>query len=1271
MSTSPQGNFMKTLRAYAFAALSVAGALLLTLAIAPARQKSPYLLLTLGVMVSASWGVGPGLFATLLGAVMGDYFLVPPLYTFVPSAPADVVPLFLFCSVGVAITWISHGLHLSRSSLLAANHTLAEAQRRTDAILESISDGFNVFDREWRYAYVNSAGARMVGKSREELLGRNVWELWPAAADSPFGVAYRRAVAENVPVEVEAFYPEPLNKWYEVRCYPSPEGLSLFFNDVTERKRAEEQNQKLLAAVQEEKDRLSAVISSMSDEVWLADVHKKFALANPSALRAFNLAGSAETDVEELAARLDVRRGDGSPRPVEEAPPLRALRGEVVRNEEEIVRTPGTGQLRHRLVSATPVKDASGNIVGSVSVVRDVTERRLAEEALHQQHAWLHVTLDSIGDAVLATDEDGRISFLNPVAAELTGWAEEEALGEPAGDVFRIINEQTHETAEDIIARVLQDAVVVALANHTALLSRDGREIPIEDSAAPIKDSAGRVLGVVLVFHDVTEKRRAQDRLRDSAGRFLTLANAIPQLCWMANADGWISWYNRRWYEYTGTTPDQMEGWGWQSVHDPEALPEVMERWQVSIDTGEPFDMVFPLRGADGVFRPFLTRVMPVRGRDGKVARWFGTNTDISERTKMEQELRESEERYRMLFETMIEGFCIIEVIFDADGKAVDYRFLDVNPAFEGRTGLKNARGRLMRELVPEHEAHWFEIYGHVALTGEPARFVNEAKALNRWYDVSAYRVGGPESRKVAILFNDITQRKKAAEAQAASESRLRALLESASQGVVAVDETGRMVLVNARTEEMFGYTRDELLGQPLEILLPERYRAGHAGQMHRYFEHPHTRLMGPGLDLYGRSKDGSEFPLEVSLSSVEQGGSRLAMALITDITERRNAEERLWQAQKLESIGLLAGGVAHDFNNLLVGVIGNASLAREILPSSHEAVELLDGVLSTGERLAHLTRQMLAYAGKGRFLVEPLNLSDLMPELSGLVQHSIPKKIELHYDLEPDVPPVEADRGQLQQVFMNLVLNAAESMGSNAGVISVKTGLQVVDEAYIRRNPEAVDLQPGSYVCLEVRDTGCGMDKATKAKVFDPFFSTKFQGRGLGLAAVSGIVRGHKGAITVSSTPGQGSSFTVLFPAAEGAAADSPVAALDATLHGAGTILIVDDEEVVRAMAKKGLERYGYRVLLAESGLAAIDVFKRHPGDISLVVLDLSMPEMGGEEALPALRAIRPGVKVMLLSGYSEAETMRLFAGQQVSGFLQKPFLSARLAEKVKRALE
>ena len=401
-----------------------------------------------------------------------------------------------------------------------------------------------------------------------------------------------------------------------------------------------------------------------------------------------------------------------------------------------------------------------------------------------------------------------------------------------------------------------------------------------------------------------------------------------------------------------------------------------------------------------------------------------------------------------------------------------------------------------------------------------------------------------------------------------------------------------------------------------------------------------------------------------------EVGRAQGAVGVFVDITGRKRAEARLREAQKSESLGLLAGGVAHDFNNLLVGVIGNASLAQTMLPPGHAAAELLDGVIKTGEQAAHLTRQMLAYAGKGKFLVESLSLSAVILEMAALIRTSISKKITLHLDLEEKLPHIEVDRGQLQQVFMNLTLNAAEAMGTGEGLITIKTGVQEVDEGYLKLHREAAALAPGKYVYLEVRDTGCGMDEATRIRIFDPFFSTKFTGRGLGLAAVAGVVRGHKGAILVNSAPGKGSCFTVLFAAAARTAEGRPAAARSVPAQGSGVVLVVDDERLVREMVKKVLERYGYTVLLAENGLAAVELLKQHSGDIGLILLDLNMPRMSGGETLAELRKIRPEVKVLMSSGYSEPEAATIFDGQRVSGFIQKPYTIASLAEKVRTCL-
>jgi len=402
-----------------------------------------------------------------------------------------------------------------------------------------------------------------------------------------------------------------------------------------------------------------------------------------------------------------------------------------------------------------------------------------------------------------------------------------------------------------------------------------------------------------------------------------------------------------------------------------------------------------------------------------------------------------------------------------------------------------------------------------------------------------------------------------------------------------------------------------------------------------------------------------------------EAGHPQGAIGAWADITERKRAEEHLRQSQKWESVGVLAGGIAHDFNNLLVGVLGNASLALDSLPPNDPGGEFMRNVIVTGEKLANLTGQLLAYAGQGRFVIESVNISDLVSETAKLFQPSISDNIVVHLELNAKLPPVAADRRQAQQLFLSLAHNAAEAIGDAAGVITVRTGLQTVDSSFLKSSPGLDAMAAGPFVYLEVCDTGCGMDAATKARIFDPFFSTKFLGRGLGLAAASGIVRGHNGAIRVSSEPGKGSCFTIYFPAAPIYTAAAPVVATEApSLDGVGTVVLVDDEEVVRATASSALNRHGYKVLLATNSNSAMDLLSSYRNDVSLVILDLTMPEMNGQDLLPKLRAIQPGVKVLVSSGYDEAEAMAMFKEQPVSGFIQKPYTCRKLAEKVRSIL-
>jgi two-component system, cell cycle sensor histidine kinase and response regulator CckA len=474
---------------------------------------------------------------------------------------------------------------------------------------------------------------------------------------------------------------------------------------------------------------------------------------------------------------------------------------------------------------------------------------------------------------------------------------------------------------------------------------------------------------------------------------------------------------------------------------------------------------------------------------------------------------------------------------------------------------------------------------------------------------------------------------------------------------------TGVITSWNPAAERLYGYTAAEVTGQNVRMLLPA--------------EAPEPILhedQAEPFETTALRKDGTSADVSVTISPVfDRDGNRTGASVIArDITERKKADLHLRETQKLESLGVIAGGVAHDFNNLLVGVMGNASLVLDSMPSSSVHHRRLQGVVGAAEKASDLTRQLLAYAGKGRFLTEQVDLSTLVREISTLIQTSVPRTVQLRLELSEGLPTIEADPSQLQQVVMNLVINGAEAVpeGQN-GTVLVTTEAQDLDEPYLRQNFAGETLAAGRYVSLEVHDTGAGMSEEIRGRIFDPFFTTKFTGRGLGLAAVLGIVRGHKGTIRVYSHPGKGTTFKVLLPSMS-----VPVSSVNKpqpleTMSGSGTILVVDDEEVVRTTCQASLESYGYTVLIANEGRSGVEIFRKHASEIAAVILDMTMPVMSGEEAFRHMRAIRPDARIIVSSGYNETETIRRFAARGIAAFAQKPYTATKLAKIVKEVLD
>ncbi len=424
-------------------------------------------------------------------------------------------------------------------------------------------------------------------------------------------------------------------------------------------------------------------------------------------------------------------------------------------------------------------------------------------------------------------------------------------------------------------------------------------------------------------------------------------------------------------------------------------------------------------------------------------------------------------------------------------------------------------------------------------------------------------------------------------------------------------------------------------------------------------------------LNDYEMKQEGPPEGLRVVLVNAHrfEREERILLAM-EDVTERRRTEEELRQSQKMEAIGFLAAGVAHDFNNLLTGMIGNASLLLDSRAESDSSAATLSDIINGGQRAAELTRQLLAYAGKGRFYLERVDLSQVVVQTGSLIHPSIPSSVQVRLDLDKHLPLLLADPAQMQQIVMNLVINAAEAIGDRPGVVQVRTGRQTVWAELLPDLFLKEDVAPGEYVFLEVLDNGSGMDEQTMRRMFDPFYTTKFTGRGLGLAAVLGIVRQHKGAIQLRSVPGRGTSFRVLLCVDE--KLPTPIAPdpkLD-ELRGVGTVLVVDDEELIRSYCRSALVSYGYQVLIARDGPEAIQLFQENADQIGLVLLDLAMAGMDGLQTLERIRKIRSEVPVVVCSGFGDVEVEARFVGTQIAGFFPKPYTVKQLAMKVKECI-
>jgi PAS domain S-box-containing protein len=789
--------------------------------------------------------------------------------------------------------------------------------------------------------------------------------------------------------------------------------------------------------------------------------------------------------------------------------------------------------------------DGESAILG---IVTEITERKHIEEAREQSVSLLRATLESTADGILVVDSKGKVVGFNERFTQL--WRIPETIIASRNDqqMLAFVLEQLKDS-EGFLSKVNQLYAQPEAESFDVLEFKDGRVF--ERYSIPQRIE-GRTVGRVWSFRDVTERKQSEELLRVEKERLERASRAANIALWEWNmATGRLEWSN---------TVDSMLG------YEPGAFPRTLQKWEEIVhpddrewelqvlakhlEKGTPYDVEYRVKRKDGSYIWWHDMGACRRDEQGKAYQMSGVCIDITERKRTEEALRESEKRYRLLFEGITDGVFVHDITNDD----LPGRFLTVN-------------------------------------------------------DTLCQRLGYTREELLCLTIHDIDAPESTTDPRA----------------IIEILKSNKKVL----------------------------------------FQQTHV------------AKDGRRIPVEIHAQIFQIQNRTVILSVARDITERKKAEEerykleaQIQQSQRLEGLGVLAGGIAHDFNNLLTSIMGNVGLAQADLPAESPVQESLKEIENASHNAAELCRQMLAYSGRGRFIMEQLNLSRLTQELIHLLQVSISKKAMLHCKFADNPPAIDGDPSQVRQVVMNLVINASEAIGDKEGIITISTGTVVCDQNYLRENHFVEPPPPGDYVFLEVLDTGCGMDAETQAKIFDPFFTTKFTGRGLGLAAVLGIMRQHKGAIKVASESDKGTTFMVMFPVSTKATSQSQPDVAPQSWHGSGTIMVVDDEAAVRNVTRIILERSGFSVLTAADGREAIKLFQKHGGKIVCVLLDLTMPHMDGEETYRELRRIRSNVPVILASGYSEQEIAKHFTGQDPPGFIEKPFAPAALMAKLRDTL-
>ncbi|NPV00751.1 MAG: PAS domain S-box protein [Brevinematales bacterium] len=765
-------------------------------------------------------------------------------------------------------------------------------------------------------------------------------------------------------------------------------------------------------------------------------------------------------------------------------------------------------------------------------------------------------------------------------------------------------------------------------------------------------------------WENIQKGKKAEMALFESEERFRKLIELSP-ISIIIGRDGKVEYVNKAFSKMIGAGEKEIRGKDYISFIAPEER-ERLQEYSIACAQGKSVPTVYETLGlrADGVRVPIEINVSSIMLESGPES--IAYVADLTERRKAEDALRESEERYRATVNSMD----VFLHVVDRDFRIILYNEVLVGMMKE--LGFhEEMKGKSLFDVftfVPENTK---SIYRNILKTGEKFTDEQSIKVDERivWCETRRIPIRDADGQVAGIItiIIDITERKTMENALRESEARNKALLEAIPDMMFVISETGEILDYKAVNQSDLYASPERFLGKNVRETLPPDVAE-------LTIERINAIKGRGGIETYEYSLQMNG--LEYFESRLVPYGDNKYIGIIRNITERKRAEaeriemeRRLQHVQKLESLGVLAGGIAHDFNNILTAILGHSELALFGLDPFNPARDSIREIENASHRAAELCRQMLAYSGKGKFVIEDINLSTLINEMVSFLKAAVSKKAVLNMNLENDIAGIKGDATQIRQVVMNLITNASDALEGNHGVITIADGTIDCDKETLSKYSFGAELSEGLYVYLEVTDTGTGMDEETMVHIFEPFFTTKFTGRGLGMSAVMGIVRGHNGAISIDSETGKGSTFRIIFPSIDKSMiVDENIPETSPAIKkGMGLVMVVDDEEIVRSTTKLMLEKLEFEALTASGGHEAIRLFREKRDKIRIVIIDLNMPQIDGEETLNELRKIDPAVRTIIASGYSESELNMRFLNRENLNYIQKPFSLSELSEILK----